>query len=381
MVRLKKKAAFLLALILFFVSVPVKASHTISAASYILIEASTGRVLAAKEEDTRRPIASTTKIMTALLALEEENNRARFIVDSEAIKVEGTSMGLQEGDEVSLYDLAGGMLSASGNDGANAAAVQIAGSIEAFANKMNEKAAALSMTNTHFVTPSGLHDEQHYSTAADMAKLARAALKNEDFAYLCSQQTVQLHYGNPAYKRTLSNHNRLLSSYSGCIGVKTGFTKKAGRCLVSAARRNGVTLICVTLNAPDDWADHTALLDYGFSAVRSRAVSPDVSDVSIPVVGGTGSTVQAALLSPGETVLTEEEWEHVEREIECYPFLYAPVSRGDLIGFAVYSLEGEEICRIPLVACTEVEYDNTAYQPSFWEKIVTFFKEHIRFLN
>lgn len=142
--------------------------------------------------------------MTALLALEEENNRARFIVDSEAIKVEGTSMGLQEGDEVSLYDLAGGMLSASGNDGANAAAVQIAGSIEAFANKMNEKAAALSMTNTHFVTPSGLHDEQHYSTAADMAKLARAALKNEDFAYLCSQQTVQLLW-QPAYKRTLSN--------------------------------------------------------------------------------------------------------------------------------------------------------------------------------
>ena len=216
---MKKKTAVFLAIALFFSGVPARAAHTVSAASYILIEASTGRVLAAKEENTQRPMASTTKIMTALLALEEENCHERFIVDSEAIRVEGTSMGLKEGDEASLYDLAGGMLAASGNDGANAAAVKIAGSIEAFAEKMNEKAAALSMHSTHFVTPSGLHDEAHYSTAADMALLARAALKNEDFAALCSQKSVQLYYGNPPYTRTLSNHNRLLSSYSGCIGV------------------------------------------------------------------------------------------------------------------------------------------------------------------
>lgn len=378
---MKKKTAVFLAIVLFLSGVPARAAHTVSASSYILIEASTGRVLAAKEENTRRPMASTTKIMTALLALEEENCHERFVVDSEAIRVEGTSMGLKEGDEASLYDLAGGMLAASGNDGANAAAVKIAGSIEAFAEKMNEKAAALSMHNTHFVTPSGLHDEAHYSTAADMALLARAALKNEDFAALCSQKSVQLYYGNPPYTRTLSNHNRLLSSYSGCIGVKTGFTKKAGRCLVSAAERDGVTLICVTLNAPDDWADHTALFDYGFSAVQSRAVSPDVSDVSIPVAGGTSDRMAAALLSPGKTVLTEEEWKRVTRKIECPPFLYAPVQKGDAVGTAVYLLDGEEVCRIPLVAQESVQYDKTAQPPSLWKRIVSFLKEHIRFLS
>ena len=378
---MKKKTAVFLAIVLFFSGVPARAAHTVSAASYILIEASTGRVLAAKEENTQRPMASTTKIMTALLALEEENCHERFVVDSEAIRVEGTSMGLKEGDEASLYDLAGGMLAASGNDGANAAAVKIAGSIEAFVEKMNEKAAALSMRSTHFVTPSGLHDEAHYSTAADMAVLARAALKNKDFAALCSQKSVQLYYGNPPYTRTLSNHNRLLSSYSGCIGVKTGFTKKAGRCLVSAAERDGVTLICVTLNAPDDWADHAALFDYGFSVVQSRAVSPNVSDVSIPVAGGTSDRMPAALLSPGKTVLTEEEWKRVTRKIECQPFLYAPVQKGDAVGAAVYLLDGEEVCRIPLVAQECVQYDETTQPPSFWERILSFLKDHIRFLN
>ena len=145
---MKKKTAVFLAIALFFSGVPARAAHTVSAASYILIEASTGRVLAAKEENTQRPMASTTKIMTALLALEEENCHERFVVDSEAIRVEGTSMGLKEGDEASLYDLAGGMLAASGNDGANAAAVKIAGSIEAFVEKMNEKAAALFIGQT-----------------------------------------------------------------------------------------------------------------------------------------------------------------------------------------------------------------------------------------
>lgn len=378
---MKKKTAVLLAIALFFAGIPTKAAHTVSAASYILIEASTGRVLTAKNENVRRPMASTTKIMTALLALEAQDCHERFVVDSEAIRVEGTSMGLKEGDEASLYDLAGGMLAASGNDGANAAAVRLAGSIEAFADKMNEKAAALSMHNTHFVTPSGLHDEDHYSTASDMATLARAALKNKDFAALCSQKNVQLYYGNPPYKHTLSNHNRLLSSYEGCIGIKTGFTKKAGRCLVSAAKRDDVTLICVTLNAPNDWADHAALFDYGFSVVQSRAVSPDVSDVSIPVVGGDSGAVPVALLSPGKTVLSEEEWKCTTRKIECSPFLYAPVQKGDAIGVALYLLDGEEVCRIPLIAQKGIKYNETAQPLSFWERVLAFFKEHIRFLN
>ncbi len=135
---------------------------------------------------------------------------------------------------------------------------------------MNERAQQIGMEQTNFVTPSGLDAQDHYSTAYDMALLAREAIRNEDFLSICSQTKITTEYGNPPYKRTLTNHNRLLSLYEGAIGVKTGFTKKAGRCLVSAAQRDGVTLICVTLNAPDDWNDHSALFDYGFSQVHTE---------------------------------------------------------------------------------------------------------------
>ena len=290
-------------------------------------------------------------------------------------------MGLQEGDQVTLRTLAAGMLLASGNDAANSAAIKVGGSLDEFAIMMNKRAAQIGMKDSNFVTPSGLDAQNHYSTALDMAKLARAALQNPDFSAICSQKSMKLSYGNPPYDRWLSNHNKLLKSYPDCIGVKTGFTKKAGRCLVSAAERDGVTLICVTLNAPDDWADHAALFDYGFSAVQSRAVSPDVSDVSIPVAGGTSDRMAAALLSPGKTALTEEEWKRVTRKIECPPFLYAPVQKGDAVGTAVYLLDGEEVCRIPLVAQESVQYDKTAQPPSLWKRIVSFLKEHIRFLS
>ena len=255
---MKKKTAVFLAIALFFSGVPARAAHTVSAASYILIEASTGRVLAAKEENTQRPMASTTKIMTALLALEEENCHERFIVDSEAIRVEGTSMGLKEGDEASLYDLAGGMLVASGNDGANAAAVKIAGSIEAFAEKMNEKAAALGMRNSHFANPNGLDDEAHYSTAYDMALLGCAAVNEPTLRRTASTRTAVI--GG----RTLTNHNKLLSRLDGCVGLKTGYTKAAGRTLVSCAEQAGHRLVAVTLRDGDDWNDHEALYRWGF---------------------------------------------------------------------------------------------------------------------
>ena len=195
-------------------------------------------------------------------------------------------MGLREGDSVSLNGLATGMLLASGNDAANAAAVKIAGSIEKFSGLMNQKAKELGMENSHFVTPSGLPNDDHYSTAADMALLARHALQNERFAAICTKSSAKLSFGNPPFDRWLYNHNRLLEDYPGCIGIKTGFTKKAGRCLVSAARRDGVTLICVTLSDPNDWRDHAALLDTGFAQTEKRELSVSTQDISLDVVGG-----------------------------------------------------------------------------------------------
>ena len=349
----------LLALCLLLKAVPAGASGGISAKAYILIEASTGRVLAASREHERLPIASTTKILTALIALEEPGTEEVFTVDSAAIRVEGTSMGLREGDQVTLDALACGMLLSSGNDAANGAAVRIAGSVEAFAQLMNEKAASLGMTDSHFVTPSGLHDEDHYSTAADMATLARYALQNPRFAAICSQPSLRVEYGNPPFGRWLKNHNRLLQEYPGCIGLKTGFTKKAGRCLVSAARRNGATLICVTLDDPDDWRDHAALLDYGFSQIESVPLTPELSQVTQRIVGGERDSLPVKALNDGFAWVTGEQAAQLEQVILLEPFRYAPVKEGDVLGQVVYYYEGFEVARQTLLAAGSTDYDDT----------------------
>lgn len=269
-----KKAALLLAAILLLMHPAAAAclvtgeAYGVGAAAAIVMEAESGEVLFAQEIHRQLPMASTTKIMTALLTLEQPNLQQEFTVDETAIRVEGSSMGLRQGDTVTLYALAVGMLLASGNDAAGAAAVRISGSMKAFVAEMNRRAASLGMNNTHFVTPSGLDAEEHYSTAYDMALLARAALQNPLFAGIVASRRMTVSYGQPPYARSLLNHNRLLSLYGDAIGVKTGFTKKAGRCLVSAAEKDGVRLICVTLNCPDDWNTHAALYQRYLSLIH-----------------------------------------------------------------------------------------------------------------
>ena len=252
-------------------------------------------------------MASTTKIMTALLTIEAGDLDKPFTVDSYAVQVEGTAMGLKPGDIVTRRALVYGMMLPSGNDAANAAAVNISGSLSAFAQKMNEKAKQLGMTNTNFVNPSGLDADGHYTTAYDLAILTQAALQNPLFREVCRQREFQVDFGNPPYTRTLKNSNKLLRFYPDCIGVKTGFTDNARRCLVSAAEKNGVTLIAVTLNDPDDWDDHTALLEYGFSLVQLRAISASLEPMTIPVVGGTVQELPVKLKLPAMLPLSESE--------------------------------------------------------------------------
>lgn len=317
----------------------------------VVMDAATGRVLFAQQAHERLPVASTTKIMTALLTLEQDGLDTYFTVDSAAIQVEGSSMGLRAGDSVSLRALAAGMLLASGNDGANAAAVRIAGSQRAFAARMNQRAAELGMKDTHFVTPSGLHDPLHYSSAYDMALLAREALQNPAFAALCGQSKLVVQYGNPPYDRWLSNHNRLLREYQGAIGVKTGFTKAAGRCLVSCAQREGVRLIIVTLGCPDDWNTHRRLFDWYFA--RLQLQTPELPALALPVVGGQQRKVtleaqalpQVALLA-GETVTFN--WELPQ-------FIYAPVKREQVVGWLAIRVDGQSIEEVALTACEAVD--------------------------
>lgn len=361
--------AVIFTIVSFFHVDALSSELNVSAVSAIVINADTGEVVFEKNADEQRAIASTTKIMTALLTLEAGQLDRRFTVDSMAIRVEGTSMGLREGDIVTRRALCYGMLLPSGNDAANAAAVNISGSLSAFAEKMNEKAALLGMNDTNFVTPSGLDADGHYSTARDMAKLARTALKNEDFRAICGLTSATLEFGNPPYPRTLYNSNKLLKQYEGCIGMKTGFTDNARRCLVSAAERDGVTLIAVTLNAPDDWNDHKKMLDYGFSVVKSREIVPE--SVSVEIVGGAKRILQAVPEKTAEFGATDSEFSEIRTEYNVPEFVYAEVFEGDCLGTVEIYYKEELLESIPLLAVENCPRE-TAKQ-SFWERIRALF--------
>lgn len=317
-----------------------KAGFDVSAVSAILIEADTGTVLFSKNEKEHRQIASTTKIMTALLTLEAGEPDKEFQVDSAAIKVEGTSMGLREGDKVTRRALCYGMLLPSGNDAANAAAVNISGSKTAFAKLMNSKAKEIGMTDTNFVMPSGLDADGQYSCAYDLALLAREAMNNKDFAEICALSKAKVAFGNPVSERWLVNSNKLLTSYDGCIGVKTGFTDSARRTLVSCAERDGIKLIAVTLNAPNDWSDHTKMLDYGFEKVKMCDFTYDASGLILPVIGSDKEIVDVKCDSV-QLPLCDEQKEKVTVKVYLPGFVYAGLSAGDKVGEICYELNGE----------------------------------------
>ncbi len=346
-------AALLTALLVFAECSPIAAAAPFdcSAKSAILIEAETGTILYSKDIHTRRAMASTTKIMTAILTIEAGDLDSEFTVDPLAIRVEGTSMGLREGDRVSRRDLLYGIILPSGNDAANAAAVSVAGSIPAFVEKMNAKARELGLVNTNFVTPSGLDAKGHYTSAYDLAMLTAYAMKDELFREIVSCKSKQLEYGNPPYSRTLYNSNKMLSRYDGAIGVKPGFTDDARRCLVSAAERNGTTLIAVTLNDGDDYNDHTAMLNYGFTQVSAypleTACSAKVS------VAGTGESV-GVYADEAALSLTPEQRRKLERRVLLPRIVYGEVKRGDPIGTLVFSIEGKELKRVPLLSDSDV---------------------------
>lgn len=334
-----------------------KAGFDVSAVSAILIEADTGTVLFSKNEKEHRQIASTTKIMTALLTLEAGEPDKEFQVDSAAIKVEGTSMGLREGDKVTRRALCYGMLLPSGNDAANAAAVNISGSKTAFAKLMNSRAKEIGMSDTNFVTPSGLDAEGQYSCAYDLAMLAREAMNNKNFADICALSKAKVAFGNPVSERWLVNSNKLLTSYDGCIGVKTGFTDSARRTLVSCAERDGVKLIAVTLNAPDDWSDHTKMLDYGFEKVKMCDFTYDASGLILPVIGADKQTVGVKCDSV-QLPLCDEQKEKVTVKVYLPGFVYAGLSAGDKVGEICYELNGETIAAAELTAaesCVQIK--------------------------
>lgn len=342
----------------------------VSAKACIMIEATTGNIIYEKNSHDVLPMASTTKIMTTILSLESGDLDTPFIVDSNAIKVEGSSMGLLEGDTVTKRALCYGMMLPSGNDSANATAVKIGGSIENFASMMNSKAKEIGMNNTLFVTPSGLDEGGHSSTAYDMALLTRYALKNPDFREICGSSSAQVQFGNPPYNRWLKNTNKLLNMCEGVIGVKTGFTDDAGRCLVSACERNGITLIVITLNAPNDWNDHISLYDYGFNQVAFD--SPKDESFTVNVVGGDKDIIK--LERSQEILLPKVNGCNTEYQSKTYlnNFEYAPITKGEILGYVEYYYNDEVVATSNLVSSENIIENNTPVELSLKEKILKF---------
>ena len=333
----------------------------------VVMEPDAGRILYQSNADEPLGIASTTKIMTALITLEQPDIDTPFEVDAAAIRVEGSSMGLKEGDIVTLRTLAWGMLMHSGNDAANAAAVAIAGDTARFAELMNERANQIGMASTHFVNPSGLSEAEHYATARDMALLTAEALRNPDFREMCATKTVSVEYGNPPYKRFLLNHNRLLWRYEYAIGVKTGFTKAAGRCLVSAAEKEGVTLICVTLGCYDDFTTHEKAYETYFQSFGRVDFTPEVSGLTVPVVGGEAGGVALVTSGPLEASLMVGEQDGCRVIVEAPRFIYAPITAGEVVGRAAVYYEGIAVAECDLVAADTVAA--TPVEPSLWEHL------------
>lgn len=314
----------------------------VRAEAAVVMDADNGRLLYAQNPDKRLANASTTKIMTALLTLEEPEQDRYFTVDPDAIRVEGTTMGLQPGDSVTLHQLAAGMLLPSGNDAAGAAAVEIAGSEEAFVRRMNRRAEELGLTNTQYRNPSGLDAPGHYSSARDLATLAAHALENEDFADIVSQQEMRMAFGNPPYNRSIYTTNKLLERYPPAIGVKTGYTEDAGLCLVTAAEQDGTRLIVVTLNGKDDVNTHQRLYEHFFPLLARVDLSGFTDDLFVPVTGGVREQVQAVPAAEPRAALLEREYDTLVREVELPRFVYAPVQAGQVLG-KIRLLSGDKV--------------------------------------
>ncbi len=371
----KKIFCFLLASVLLIgvlvYTVPVSAI-SVSAKSAILIDANSETVLYEKNGREKLPMASTTKIMTALVAIEGFDLEETISIPSEATGIEGSSIYLCVGEKLTLRQLLYALLLSSANDAATAIAIHCSGSIEAFAEKMNSTAKAIGLESTHFDNPHGLDSKDHYTTAYDLAKLTAYALKISEFKKIVSTYKAEIPLGDNKNARLLVNHNKLLRSYDGAIGVKTGFTKKSGRCLVSAAERNGTVLIAVTLKAPDDWRDHTVMLDYGFENYVSEKLSPDPSVFSMPVVSGTASTVACAAREDIYALLPKDHGVLICR-IEMPRFEYAPIAKGEILGKVTYFCDGQELASTDIVALQDTSLEKQKY--TIWDRITNFIKK------
>ncbi len=343
-------------------------SFSVSARSAVIYQPEIKSFIYSKNADQRLPMASTTKIMTALVALENSDIEELVAIDPDAIGVEGSSAYLKEGDVMTMEELLYALLLQSANDAAAAIAYHVGGDLDGFSALMNKKAEGLQLTDTHFTNPHGLDNEDHYTTATDLAIITAEALNNPIFKKIVS--TYKRTFVTEDRVRTYVNHNKLLNMYDGCIGIKTGFTKKSGRCLVGAAERDGLSFITVTLNAPNDWSDHKKMFDFGFESLEKISLAVEFDHVyKIPILDGKSNYV--TVTNPdGASIITEKDNHITNENVKLVRYCIAPVNRGDILGEIIYTIDGRETARVPLVAIDTVSKKENN---SLFDKILSIF--------
>ena len=342
---------------------PADPLQKLTARSAIVMDAVTGTVLYERDIDARRYPASTTKMMTLIVALEHGKLDDIVTVSKNAEGVEGSTLWLVQGDKIPLGELLAGMMMHSGNDATVAVAEHIAGSVPAFVQMMNEKAGEIGAYNTHFVNPNGLPDDNHYTTAFDLAKIAAYGYSIPHFEEIVSRQEANYEWVKDPSKQ-LRNENQMLWLYRGGNGVKTGYTEAAGRCLVSAARRDGMQLVAVVLDSYYMWNDSIALLDYGFQNARPKNLVKK-GEVVTKVDVADGRQDELELVASESLVAAEKVGENgkVEKKIEVPDEVAAPIKKGDVVGKVVCYYDGKRQGAINLLAANDVEYY------SFWDNV------------
>ena len=345
-----------------------KGGLNVSARSAVLYLPEIDEFVFSKNSDQKLPMASTTKIMTALVALENSDPSEVVKVSDDAIGIEGSSAYIKQGEELTMEELLYALLLQSANDAAAAIAIHIGGDIQAFADMMNEKSEDLGLTLTHFENPHGLDSKEHYTTAEELAKITAAAMRNDLFCKIVS--TYKKTFATDDRTRTYVNHNKLLKLYDGAVGVKTGFTKKSGRCLVGAAERDGLTFISVTLDAPSDWSDHKAMLDYGFDCFQKIKLTDSFEQVyNIPVIGGKTEYIKVANDKPASIILDRTD-HNISEYIKLNRYAVAPINKGDILGEIIYTVDGMQVSRVTLTAMETVEKKK---DKGLFEKILSIF--------
>ncbi len=342
---------------------------SVGAKAAVLYEPETESFLYEKEADLRLPMASTTKIMTALVTLESAEPSDTVVIDGRAVGIEGSSAYLREGDEYTVEELLYALMLGSANDAAVALACHISDGTEEFAELMNERARSLSLTDTHFENPHGLDGKEHYTTAKELSLIAAEAMKNDVFRQIVATYKRTFTHGERV--RTYVNHNKLLKMFEGAAGVKTGFTKSSGRCLVGAAERGGLTMITVTLDDPCDWQDHGELFDYGYSLLEKITLCDAGEYVyRLPLTDGDTDGITVSN-TEGTSVIVPTGEHRVSEYVKLPKFTAAPVTEGEVLGEVVFTVDGEYAGSVRLMA---TETAPVKAKQNLFDKILSFFK-------